>query len=280
MIATKVDDVYEVELPPQVKQLLAVFSVGVTFGISGVGSVLECLELRGYLAMLKLYMVAPLAIALLILLISACRLLKTTRRLSTTALLEEALPPVLQLAFFAYPMVTNVAFDAFSCYKFKESQWLKADVAIQCDTPEHEEAQAYAWVAILIYPVGLLVTFAALLWRTRRAILSEKHTPLSRAVSFLYREYKPHMFWWELVEMLRRFVLVGIMVRAQGSMRQLILGRSSPPSSSSSRCRLHRTRRCRTISSPPLPASAWRQSSSVATSSRMQRSPVWRTSNK
>jgi hypothetical protein len=32
------------------------------------------------------------------------------------------------------------------------------------------------------------------------------------------------MCWWELVEMLRRFVLVGIMVLAQGSMRQLILG--------------------------------------------------------
>ena len=224
MIATKVDDVYEVELPPQVKQLLAVFSVGVSFGFSGASTVLDCLEMRGYLAMLKLYMVTPLAIALFILLISACRALITTRRFSAMSLLEEALPPVLQLAFLAYPLVTNVAFDAFSCYKFKESQWLKADVAIQCNSPEHEEAQAYAWVAILLYPVGLLLTFATLLYAARHAILSEEHTPLSRAIAFLYREYKPHTFWWELVEMSRRFVLVGIMVRAQGSMRQLIVG--------------------------------------------------------
>ena len=38
MIATKVKEVYEVELPPEVKQLLSIFSVGVSFGFNGVGS--------------------------------------------------------------------------------------------------------------------------------------------------------------------------------------------------------------------------------------------------
>ena len=32
------------------------------------------------------------------------------------------------------------------------------------------------------------------------------------------------MYWWELVEMLRRLVLVGLMVLMSGSMLQIILG--------------------------------------------------------
>ena len=56
-----------VELPVEVKDLLNRFSVAVSFGISGVGSVLECLNMRGYPSLLALYMVAPAAIALIIL---------------------------------------------------------------------------------------------------------------------------------------------------------------------------------------------------------------------
>ena len=39
MIATKVDTVYEVSLPPQVKRMLAAFSVGESFGFNSMGSV-------------------------------------------------------------------------------------------------------------------------------------------------------------------------------------------------------------------------------------------------
>jgi len=114
--------------------------------------------------------------------------------------------------------------DAFSCYEFIDSEWLKADVAIQCGTHEHDDAKALAWAAIFFYPVGLLVLNAALLFTARKAISSGRHTPLSGRISFLYREFEPHLFWWELVEMLRRLVLVGLMVLAQGSMLQLVVG--------------------------------------------------------
>ena len=108
--------------------------------------------------------------------------------------------------------------DAFPCYEFIESEWLKADVSIQCGTGEHDDAKALAWAAILFYPVGLLVLNAALLFTARKAILSGRHTTLSRGISFLYREFEPHLFWWELVEMLRRLVLVGLMVRPLGNL--------------------------------------------------------------
>ena len=70
----------------------------------------------------------------------------------------------------------------------------------------------------------LLALNAILLFRARYAIMSKKPTALSSAIAFLHREFEPHLFWWELVEMLRRFVLVGLMVLVQDTMMQLILG--------------------------------------------------------
>ena len=61
----------------------------------------------------------------------------------------------------------------------------------------------------------------------RRAIIDEKPTRLSRALEFLYKEYLPEFFWWEIMEMFRRFVLVGILVMFRpGSLEQLVLGSS------------------------------------------------------
>ena len=71
---------------------------------------------------------------------------------------------------------------------------------------------------------GLLILNAALLYCARDAIRSNKPTALSEAIKFLHGEYEPHVFWWELVEMLRRFLLVGLMVLFQDTMMQLVVG--------------------------------------------------------
>ena len=58
-------------------------------------------------------------------------------------------------------------------------------------------------MGIIIYPVGLLVLNGVLLFMARKAIMDNTPTTLSRSIAFLYREYEPHMWWWELVEMSR-----------------------------------------------------------------------------
>jgi len=130
----------------------------------------------------------------------------------------------MQLFFFVYPIVTRLAFGAFSCYDFDEGHWLKADVSIRCFSDRHHSARWLASVAIVIYPIGLLLLNSSLLFFARHAILHSQPTPLSRAIAFLYRDYEVHMFWWEVVEMVRRFVLVGLMVLMQGTMVQLAVG--------------------------------------------------------
>ena len=69
-----------------------------------------------------------------------------------------------------YGRVANVAFDAFSCYSFTKSEWLKADVAIRCGSADHRSIKLLAWAAVAIHPAGLLVLNATLLYRARDAI--------------------------------------------------------------------------------------------------------------
>ena len=79
----------------------------------------------------------------------------------------------------------------------------------------------------IIYCFGLFALNAMLLFLARKPILAKRPTatPLSRAIRFLYREYEPWAFWWELMEMARRLVLVGIFVLIQrGSIVQIVLG--------------------------------------------------------
>ncbi|KAL3926142.1 MAG: hypothetical protein SGPRY_003439, partial [Prymnesium sp.] len=230
VIAGAVERVYEVDLPPEARQLLNAFSVVVSFGFDAVDGLLECLDFRGYMARLATYMLTPVLIASVILLLSAVYFradvkadVRVSGKRSLTMLLERASPFLLQLVFFAYPQVTRVAFNGFSCYDFTESSWLKTDVGIQCYTSQHRVAQALAIVAISMYPVGLLVLTGALLYTARQPILKERPTPFSQAVAFLHRDYKMEFYWWELVEMLRRFVLVGLLVLYQDTMMQLII---------------------------------------------------------
>ena len=49
---------------------------------------------------------------------------------------------------------------------------------------------------ILVYPVGVPVIFAILLFRVRRELQGERETLLSSALGFLHREYEPRYFWW------------------------------------------------------------------------------------
>ena len=215
-------------LPRAVKQLLNIFSELVSFGITpaGVSTPLACTGYEGYRNVLHFYMITPFLLVALVVLVALCTML-IKRRFTREALIELALPPILRILFLLYPLATNTAFDAFPCYEFADgSRWLKADVAIDCDSATYKhDVVLTAWAAVVIYPVGLVVLNASLLFCARKAIVSKRETTLSKAIEFLHKEYEPHIFWWELVEMIRRFVLIGIMIVVyNGSMLQLTIG--------------------------------------------------------
>ena len=79
--------------------------------------------------------------------------------------------------------------------------------------------------AIVIYPIGLWLLNLRLLLLARQAIVTGKKTPLSKGISFLYKEYGVGSYCWELMEMLRKLILVGFAVVYQpGSILQIVTG--------------------------------------------------------
>ena len=229
MIATAVSRVYEVTFPDDTQALLDAISVFITFGIPVLleSTPLECLNLRGYTPELLFWACLPFGLVLLMLVISVVRLLVQRNELSISAVVLLAIRGgALQLLFLVYPILTNKAFEAFPCHEFNDgSAFLRVDVSIVCGGNTHAHAQVVAGTVMVLYPMGLLVGFRYLLYKARHDITSGKPSPLSEAIGFLHSEYRPALYWWELMEMLRRLILVGaLVVFRQGSIEQVAFG--------------------------------------------------------
>jgi len=224
MIATQLGRVYEVTLPTDVRAIYQSIEVLLTLGIDLEFTPLECLGLHGYMWQLVFWTLLPIALGVCAFVCAAVWLaVRPADSLTAARLLEVCAPLSLRLLFLVYPVVTRNAFQAFSWHEFNDGAWLRADVSIRRGSIQDDNARAVAIVAILLYPVGMWLFFGALLLKAGTAILRKQPTPLSKAIAFLHREYEESFYWWELVEMLRRFVLVGVFVvePGQGRVEQL-----------------------------------------------------------
>ena len=88
-------------------------------------------------------------------------------------------------------------------------RYLYNDLAIQCDTDEYFATRGTALIMLVIWPVGVPVLYALLLWAVRKSVVSHIPSPLSRGTLFLVGDYDSSKFWWEPLEMIRKLVLTG-----------------------------------------------------------------------
>lgn len=151
--------------------------------------------------------------------------------------MHRCLPFELFILFILYPVITSTAFKAFECEDFSDgTSWLVADYAIQCSYAGGETSSDYVPVialgviSLLLWPIGVPAASYALLRRCKAAIQSGKPSPLSQATRFLHRPYEPRCYYWELVEIMRKLLLVGFArvgffkLSEVGSTRQLLFG--------------------------------------------------------
>jgi hypothetical protein len=104
--------------------------------------------------------------------------------------LQRALPLTLGLTFLVLPSVSTRIFRTFICEPIEYSEgevrrYLKADLAVDCNSDDHERTRTVAFAFIAVWPVGTPAMYAALLWASRHALVSGKPTPLSKATAFL-----------------------------------------------------------------------------------------------
>jgi hypothetical protein len=110
--------------------------------------------------------------------------------------LQRTLPVMLVVTFLLVPVIAMHIFKTFLCDPFEYApnvtrRYLHDALDLDCDSDEYAATQSIALIAIVIWPLGVPLVYALLLWLNRDAILHDRPTALSRATTFLWEAYKP-----------------------------------------------------------------------------------------
>ena len=127
------------------------------------------------------------------------------------------LSAVLLLTFFVYSNVSSIILQTFACEHLEDGKfYLRADYRIECDAEKHEKLQVYAAIMMIMFTLGIPVFYATLLLKNRDILKIDENSRnnCSRvlATSSLWRPYKPRVFYFEVIECIRRALLVGVLV--------------------------------------------------------------------
>eukprot|EP00964_Phaeocystis_antarctica_P034309 scaffold19502_cov68-Phaeocystis_antarctica.AAC.8 len=192
-------------MPSSVAALLNIFD-NLNLSIDAFGLPLGCLQLGSFFDQLLFLVLSPCVLGLLILACSMVTEVLTKRKdASLKAGLIRGLPYLLYLLFFAFPLVSSRAFQAFDCEEFDDgTRFLRVDYSLDCNDVEYGRVVYLAWVAIAVYPVCIPLLYLMLLLTARKAVLTEHPTDLSRSLTFLTSDYAPSMYWWEMVEISKK----------------------------------------------------------------------------
>lgn len=167
-----------------------------------------------------LLLVTILPIALFLVLGMVALLIKRCCRFSkdeARALFQAWVSTLLGMLFLIYPSVSRTIFATFWCEDFPyanqtlnlSTSALRADYTISCETDGDSQRTAYiiyAGFMVLIYPVGVVVLYFALLLRYREILLKREEDRLVheklmlRKVDFLLVPYVNDFYWFEVYE--------------------------------------------------------------------------------
>ncbi|GMI15300.1 hypothetical protein TrLO_g10494 [Triparma laevis f. longispina] len=120
-----------------------------------------------------------------------------------------------------------MAFSTFfqTSYGDDKTRWLIADKSIDYDSSFHKKFKFASYAAILIYPVGIPALYTYELFKHREAIKDFENRRTNdriKHIAFLWRDYRPQYWWFEIYECFRRLSLTGMLVYFEtGSVLQL-----------------------------------------------------------
>jgi hypothetical protein len=96
---------------------------------------------------------------------------------------------------------------------------------MSCDSGLYATTQTAALFFVVLWPVGVPLLYALLLFGSREALRTGSSTPLSRATSFLSGEYTISAFWWEPLEMVRKLTVTGwvLLISEQSELARVLV---------------------------------------------------------
>ncbi|CAN0108913.1 unnamed protein product [Ectocarpus sp. 12 AP-2014] len=121
---------------------------------------------------------------------------------------------LLFVTFLVYSSVSSMVFKTFACDSLDDgNNYLRADYRILCSTSKHLALQVYAGVMAVVYPVGIPLLYATLLFKHREILVSASaDKAAAQPISSLWEAYKPERFYYEVIECGRRIMLTGVAV--------------------------------------------------------------------
>ena len=142
----------------------------------------------------------------------------------------------LVIVYAVFPVSAATIFNTFMTEAFDDgNKRLAYDLSFDITDHRYNPMVKYALVMVFVYPIGIPLLFATILFVNRRALrdktrgaddeLVRHSNPTLDKFAILFDVYKPEKWWWEVYESLRRVLTTGVLVLiAPGSLLQLNVG--------------------------------------------------------
>jgi F0F1-type ATP synthase membrane subunit b/b' len=181
---------------------------------------IPCIRRYSFYTMLQCWLLIPLAILGTIILVHRVATATGCTGKETADITTMAWQRALILLFLVYPSLCNVLLSMFKCREIEDKHWLVADLNLECYTSEWTNNAVLAIFGIIFFPLGVPIGCYLILSRNQHKLFTDPK--FSERFGFLYGRYEEDYWFWEIVEMLRKFCLCGvIMFVKSGSMLQL-----------------------------------------------------------
>ena len=110
--------------------------------------------------------------------------------------------------FLMYTAVLKSLFRGLACDYVGGKYYLSTDYSIQCYHGEHASFIVPAALCLVLYGAGIPLTAVALMWQWRFSL----HEDGARALQFLHRGYRRERYFWEVVIVVRKVVVISMSI--------------------------------------------------------------------
>jgi len=109
--------------------------------------------------------------------------------------------------FLIYPSVSSIVLRSYICKNVNGTSYLVSDFEVICYTDSYNRNINAAYFMIVLYPVGIPCFLFYMLYRYRMRL---NEAGVRAELGFLYDAYDRQFYYWELLDMIFKLVLVAL----------------------------------------------------------------------
>jgi len=214
-IVSQFESVLSVRFPPAFEQFTRLVSKFVNLDALNLAKV-GCVVQTNFYDKLLFSTLAPICISVIILICGRLLMARAKDHARRVRVVDGAFSIFFSLTYLVFAVVSTTIFDTFNCRTFgdDETEYMESDQSVSCATSEHRFYKAYAGAMMLFYPIGIPALYFVLLVKNREKLLEDDRDQNESVhkFAFLWDDYEPQLWWFEVFECARRLSLTGLLV--------------------------------------------------------------------